>query len=400
MNKLKSNALWMVAGNTYYAACQWVVLVVIARLGNPEAVGAFTFGLAVTAPVIMFFNFGLRSILASDVGATVSFRQYNNIRLISAGAGFIVSTAVGLALGAHLVILTALAAAKSVESVIELRYGLAQQHGRLDIVSQSLIVRGTISTLAIAVFYWFTGNLEIAVLGYAFCWLISLFIIVRQTKSIETASAEGQKDYKAIILPALSLGLAALLVNLGPNIPRLVLERLHGPADLGIFSSMAYFIIVGGVVVSALGQSLVPVLARMHHSGETRKFWTTVGGALALVAGLGIAGIILAIFVGEAVLNLVYGAEFARDAHLLPLVALAATLGYLGNILGYAVSAARLFVGQAPVYTLTLVVSLVASFTLIDPYGIDGAVYVLILASLSNCVAPLLLLLANRIRER
>ena len=47
------NVLWSFTGNVLLAACQWAVVVVLARLGTPHTVGVFALALAVTTPVIV-----------------------------------------------------------------------------------------------------------------------------------------------------------------------------------------------------------------------------------------------------------------------------------------------------------------------------------------------------------
>ncbi len=48
---LRRNVAWALAGNLGYSACQWGVLVCIAKLGTAADVGRFALGLALTAPV-------------------------------------------------------------------------------------------------------------------------------------------------------------------------------------------------------------------------------------------------------------------------------------------------------------------------------------------------------------
>ncbi len=43
---LRTNVAWTIAGNVIYAASQWGVLIVLARLGSQEAVGQFGLALA------------------------------------------------------------------------------------------------------------------------------------------------------------------------------------------------------------------------------------------------------------------------------------------------------------------------------------------------------------------
>src|SRR2546425_157717 len=63
---LRANFSWTLAGNVVYAACQWGMLIVLARLGSPTMLGQFALGLAVTTPVIIFANLQLRAVQTTD----------------------------------------------------------------------------------------------------------------------------------------------------------------------------------------------------------------------------------------------------------------------------------------------------------------------------------------------
>jgi hypothetical protein len=47
------NFLWTLSGNVVYAACQWGMLVVLAKLGTHQMVGEFALALAITAPIVV-----------------------------------------------------------------------------------------------------------------------------------------------------------------------------------------------------------------------------------------------------------------------------------------------------------------------------------------------------------
>ena len=57
---LRSNFAWVLAGNLVYAACQWGMIVALAKLGSSYMVGQFSLGLAIATPVLMFTNLHLR----------------------------------------------------------------------------------------------------------------------------------------------------------------------------------------------------------------------------------------------------------------------------------------------------------------------------------------------------
>src|SRR3954465_14084130 len=73
---LRANFSWTFAGNVVYAGCQWGMLMVLAKVGNPLMVGQDALGLAVTAPVVMLSNLQLRGVLATDARDTHRFNTY------------------------------------------------------------------------------------------------------------------------------------------------------------------------------------------------------------------------------------------------------------------------------------------------------------------------------------
>src|SRR5438067_13811448 len=73
---LRVNFSWTMAGNLVYAASQWGILVVLARMGKPEAVGQFSLGLAITAPIMLFAGLQLRAVQATDARHLFQFADY------------------------------------------------------------------------------------------------------------------------------------------------------------------------------------------------------------------------------------------------------------------------------------------------------------------------------------
>ena len=71
------------AGNMVYAACQFGMLSVLAKLGSPSIVGQYALGLAITAPVFMLTNLQLRGVQATDARHEFAFADYFTLRLIS-----------------------------------------------------------------------------------------------------------------------------------------------------------------------------------------------------------------------------------------------------------------------------------------------------------------------------
>jgi O-antigen/teichoic acid export membrane protein len=112
---LRRNFSWTLVGNVVYAACQWGMLVVLAKLGSREIVGQFTLGLAVTAPVLMLANLQLRAVQVTDARHEYCFGDYLGLRLITTGLALLV-----------IVLITVVAGYRWETSLIILVVGLAK----------------------------------------------------------------------------------------------------------------------------------------------------------------------------------------------------------------------------------------------------------------------------------
>src|SRR5579859_828437 len=119
--RLKTDFTWVLAGNIFYSACQWLIVVVLAKLGTPQKLGEYAWGLAISAPIVLFANFQLRSLLASDVGDRFRFAQYLTFRLLSLSAAVgIVAIVAGMGgSGEKATVIILVAVAQAVELVSE-----------------------------------------------------------------------------------------------------------------------------------------------------------------------------------------------------------------------------------------------------------------------------------------
>jgi O-antigen/teichoic acid export membrane protein len=290
---LRQNFSWTFAGNMVYAASQWGMLVVLAKLGNPEMVGQFTLGLAVTAPVILFSALQLRQIQVTDVQQQYSFGDYLGLRLLCTAMSLLVIAMITFAahysLQTSLVILV-IGLSKAVESISDIFHGLFQYNERMDRIAFSLIIRGPMSLLALAIGVYVSGSALGGAIGLTTAWLLVLlfydipgsFLILRAAALAEnrlTGEISNQSSASRILqlqprfnfrylqsLVTLSfpLGFVMMLISLNANIPRYFIEHYLGVRDLGIFSALSYLIIAGGIVVNALGQSASPRLAKYY----------------------------------------------------------------------------------------------------------------------------------------
>lgn len=86
---------WLLGANVSKTAGLLLFLVVLARLTNTEIVGEYALALAITAPVFVFAQFGLKGIFLTHK-VVFPFGTYLWVQLIGATAATLVSVCIGL----------------------------------------------------------------------------------------------------------------------------------------------------------------------------------------------------------------------------------------------------------------------------------------------------------------
>ena len=412
---LRHNFSWTLAGNIVYAASQGAVMIMLARSGPPQILGQFALGLALFAPIILFANMQLRAVQATDALRQTAFAAYLGLRLLTTllawlALGFILAS--GDYPAETIAVIGFIGLAKGFEALSDVFFGLLQQHERMDRIAQSLMIEGPATLIVMGLLLHLTGSIVWATAGMALVWMLQwLLFDLRSGLMILRAQASDGRAWP-LLKPrfdprtllrlawlALPLGFVMLLISLNTSIPRYFIASELGEGPLGIFAAMAYWVLAGNTLVSALGQATSPRLSAYYAGGDWRAYRRLLGRMLALGAGLGLAGILLAAWAGEWLLGLIYGPAYAAEAAILPWIMLAAAAAYLASLLGYGLSAQRQFSVQAPINLLFTGITLLASASLIPRYGLAGAALASLLSYLLQ-IPVLVLLVLNGLRKK
>jgi O-antigen/teichoic acid export membrane protein len=407
---LRVNFLWTLGGNVVYAASQWGILVALAKLGTPETVGEFALALAITAPIVLGAGLSLRSVQATDAAFQYPFGDYLLVRLLTTAAagavivGIVCSSDYGWHMAA---IILVVALAKAFESISDIFYGLLQQHERMDRIALSMMIKGPLSLAAIGAAVYLSGDLLVGVSGLAAAWLLVLLVYdVRSGASLLNVASRSEHppvDFRSALarrlqvswrpralmtltLLALPVGIVMALISFNSNIPRYFIEHHLGTWDLGIFAAVAYPLTAGTTVVSALGQSATPRLARLYADGDCRAFSSLLCKLLGLGLALGSGGILLIWLAGRPILLLLYQPEYAGRVGTFLWLGIAAGISYLASLLGYGMTAARYFRAQLPVFLIATLVTAAGCAVLVPRYQLSGAAIATILAAICQAI--------------
>ncbi|HEV8001554.1 MAG TPA: oligosaccharide flippase family protein [Planctomycetaceae bacterium] len=410
---LRSNFWWMLSGNAVYALCQWGLLAILARLGTPAIVGQYVLAVAVTTPITVFFMLHLRAVQATDTRRDYEFGHYLALRLCAMTMALFVVIGVCLTSGYRgdtFLVIAAVAISAVCDSLSDIVYGLLQQRERLDRIGESMMLRGISSIILLSIVIGATGRVFYGILAVACARLVVLALFdlrnARQELARGAAGTSLRHGLAISIKPrwetrrilslarvAFPLGLVMMLVVLSTNIPRYFVEHYVDQSALGIFGAIGYLSVAGTMAVGALGDSVTPRLARDYACGRRREFGIQVLRLAGLGAGLGIGGVLVAVFAGRPVLTLLYGPAYADRTDVLILTMVAAGIGYVASFSGYAVTAARFFRAQLPLFVAVALVTAAGCWWLVPIWGLRGAAVALALSSLTQLIGSGLILI-------
>jgi O-antigen/teichoic acid export membrane protein len=385
---IRSNFAWTLAGNLVYGACQWLILVAIARLGNPLMVGTFALAQAITTPVMMFSSLQLRMLQATDSKECFSFGQYLALRYVTTAAA-LVAIIVWALVGGHaagsVVVILIVAAAKSIELLSDVYYALVQRHEEMSRIAKSLIVRGILSLATLGGVLYLTKSLVFATLAVMLVWLAVFAGYDR--RSAQFCGVVSQRpifEWRPLASMArlgLPLGVTILLSSLNANMPRYFMEHFQGTRSLGLFSALATIQAAGMYVVMALGNAALPRMANSYNDDDWRGFRSILLLFLGIAVVLGLATLIPVLLCGDRIISLVFGREYAGQNQTFIWLAGGAAVSYIASVFGYAATASRQIKLQPVAYSLIAATTAISCYLLVPSYGGLGAAISICIAS-------------------
>ncbi len=374
--RLLSNAMWSLAGNTFYAVCQWAMLVALTKLGSPLLVGQFAMGLAISAPVFLFANLQIRAIQSTDVAQEFSFGEYLGLRLLTSAGALLVILGITAAAGYEPEmkrVILAVSLAKAFEAVSDVFHGDLQRRERMGSIARYLSFKGMLSAIGVALGVKLFGSASVAALAMAGVFAAVLLLGEARLAVNCPRPQWNMNAFRRLGAMAAPLGLVMMLISVTLNMPRYYIEHWMGSHALGVFAALTYLTVAGSTIINAVGLAVTPRLAR-HFAAEERSayfqilFRMGVLAALMTVGGIGILAI-----AGRPVLTLVYGAVYAEHLQVAIWIMGAAGLSYAASVLGYGMTAARCFRPQFPLFFVVTMVAALSSLLLVPRYGLIGA---------------------------
>lgn len=398
---LKENFTWVLVGNILSSFCMWLLLVILTKLGTVETVGVFAVAQAIALPINMFFGLRLQVVQVTDAKNDYQFGHYYALRIVTMVMAVIVTAIVGFLYypKAVAIVILLLAVNYAIVSSREIFLSFMQKCERMDKTAISAMLQGLLSLLLFGAIFWLSKNLVLSVVALIAARLIVFYVydrpIVRKllhtTNQFDIISIKplwSIKDMWRLTKLTASLGIIGWMCQLFNSIPRLILDKYAGVREVGYFAAISSLLVAGTTIAAAAGQAVNPRLAK-YYVEDRRSYKRLFSKFLAVSFMLGIAGIFISILFGRVILTLVFKADYAEYNNIFVRLTIAGAILFLFSAMNVALTTARKFAIQIPIYIFSVVVCGVAAFLLIPHYGMMGAAWSLLVCYFTGFVGCL-----------
>ena len=402
---------WTFVGNAIYAAGQFAMLMLLAKLLPPELVGQYALGLAIVYPVMMLTNLQLRAVMTSSVRQQAQFGHYLSLRLLTTSLALAIIFAITQVLGygwEMTAVAMIVGIGYAIETISDVYYARLQLRDRMAEISKSLIARAVLSVLGLAVTTYLSGNLlwGLASVVVARAMVLFGYDICERTHGLGENGerlSRGERlaprfelsVQRKLLWLSLPLGVVVLLTSLNSNVPSYFIKHTLGERDLGIFAGIGFVISVGNMAVVALGQSAFTRLARSYASGNLVAFSSLLAKLLGFGATLGVCGMVLSKLAGREILSILFRPEYAERADLLPWIMAAGGVLFMAQFLGFGMTAAGYYHSQVILNLLANLSLFGACYWLVARQGLLGATFAMLIAASVQLVGSALVLVVG-----
>src|SRR5699024_6670126 len=217
----------------------------------------------------------------------------------------------------------------------------------LRLLSISLIIYSFLSLMFFSVTYFIFESLILSLLFYLISTVFSFVLIDLNISfkyySLKISIKHKSKNLVNLFLLSIPLSLSSSLGSWNTNIPKIFLKFESGEYYLGIYSSIAYTLVVVSLVVNSISQTFLPRL-RKYYRQEQYDLYKGLTQKMVLIGfSLGVSITIFNIIFGKYILEVAYGSEYAIYNHILIILSIGMIFLVSGVFLGTSIVATGIY---------------------------------------------------------
>ena len=369
----------MFVGNGFYASTQWIQLSMITKMCSPITLGAYTLALAISAPIFLFLSLQLRSLIVTDSKGEWSISSYFVLRTITLVIGFIIVLSYILIARSDFKILLFIAILKIIEGFAEIFNSQQQLMEKMYYVAISFILKGMATTISIFIGMFFFDSLSVGLFIAVFLNILVLyfndFFNCKKLFRKEKLFYFKNLKLKSLFIKAIPLGIVMGIISLNTNISKYITEVVLGREMQGIYSTLAYCLVLGNFVNAAVGQSFSPRMSKYYYENKKKDFKKLCIKYISINLSVGISLFVIFSIGGHYFLKVMFSDSIALYSDLFALIMFSGIFLYIASSLGYILTSMRVFKIQPLINGIVMITNIICCYFLINSYNIYGVVY-------------------------
>ncbi|MBW8190551.1 oligosaccharide flippase family protein [Neiella marina] len=387
MNLTKGISITLVS-NLVFALSQWVIVAGLNHLGSVDVVGRYAYSITLAGFFLTVGQMGLRQYLLSSTVTSELLAQAFGARLISSLIAFVCLAAYALLVvdDIYLYLVLVLGIAKWVENMTDIAHGFYQRNFKITHIAWSRTSRSLLTPVLFLSVFYYSSNIYYACAALIGAWLL-LFVLFDKASFI--FQPQRQVNFRLVsqlLKKAFPLGVTSVLVLLAVSLPLFILAEVSSETAVGQYASVFYFVTAASLILQSVLQVLSPIIVRHLSDNEFLRVRRLIKQSYWLALSYGICGVIIAVAIGEWVLNFVYGPQYIGLGYLAVLAAVLNGALALQAVGGIMLTAHGVFNFQMFAMIISVIVSAISGYFAIQVFGIAGAFYAGIVTALVNAV--------------
>lgn len=397
-----SDTGWLLGANLARNLGLIVVMVALARFTTPTIVGEYSLALAITTPIFIFAQLGLKGVYLTHK-RNFKLRFYIIVQTLSLLFALIISIIIGQIFFPGLFEIIILAAfIKLIDSYSDLFSSPLQAYGSSAWIFLGFLASSIIGALAASITLLVSaGNLEVTLLSLAVAsivsaafllWLPALLVAHKNEKAIHNHEVNSSA-YKVLITASIPAGVGGALLALVASFPQYLLALSWGKSSVGLYAILFYIVMIADIFIGTLAQGWIlrAKEANKESQDSQKSFfrYTLRTGLLwcLLFLPLSIFGVLLA----SKIIPTVFGAQYYLNVFVaIPIVA-SILVSPILNFTNMAIIVRNLYIHNITLSATSVLVSLISGIFLIQQFGVAGAFWTFAIASAARTIPGLIL---------
>ncbi len=393
---------WLFGANVTRNLGLFVVLVLLARFTNPAALGTYSLALAITAPIFIFAQLGLKSVYLTHRN-DFRFSRYLIVQGVALVLALLLSTAVTSITNPKLNVIVLLVGIVRIgDAISELYAGPLQAVGSASWVFWGALASAVVGSLLATWCLVATRSLELALISLAFgtllasattMWLPAQLAVTRKEELFAPGAAAAD-PILSIVRAGVPSGAGSSLIALVASVPSYFLAATWGADAVAQYAILFYVIMVADIFVGTLTQGWITRARAINDRRDSNAkglFRVTVETAMvwsAVMLPVAIVGVIVA----ALLLPIVFGPQYTLSVSVAIPITLMVAIAPILNFSGIAVAVRNLYLHTLSLSVISALTAILLGAIVIPAFGVTGAFWTFTLAAAARAIPTLVLI--------